>query len=204
MTSVFLIAGTDADSSSKPFSDEQARLERSQPTVNRVYEMLRAIPGPHNQTLGNMTHSTLHLISSFSAEDDADEGSNVTHLDGRGSGESNISLKDGAQAVERKVASDKRGRKRAVSVVRAEAADAAEAAVAGSSAPPAERRRQSGEAGTGAPPAERRRRPSEAGPGAPPAERRRRPGEAGSSAPLLNYIFDAYSNTHHQHHRNDR
>lgn len=34
-------------------------------------------------------------------------------------------------------------------------------------------------------------------------ERRRKPGETGSSAPLLNYIFDTYSNTH-QHHRNDK
>lgn len=33
-------------------------------------------------------------------------------------------------------------------------------------------------------------------------ERRRRPGETGSSAPLLNYIFDTYSNPHH--HKNDR
>lgn len=32
---------------------------------------------------------------------------------------------------------------------------------------------------------------------------RRKPGETGSSAPLLNYIFDTYSNTH-QHHRNDK
>lgn len=37
----------------------------------------------------------------------------------------------------------------------------------------------------------------------PPAnERRRKPGETGSSAPLLNYIFDTYSNPHH--HKNDR
>ncbi|CAH2086136.1 unnamed protein product [Euphydryas editha] len=33
-------------------------------------------------------------------------------------------------------------------------------------------------------------------------ERRRKPAEAGSSAPLLNYIFDSYSNTHQ--HRNER
>ncbi|XP_052737839.1 uncharacterized protein LOC112044139 [Bicyclus anynana] len=33
-------------------------------------------------------------------------------------------------------------------------------------------------------------------------ERRRKPGESGSSAPLLNYIFDTYSNTHQ--HRNER
>ncbi|XP_045490927.1 uncharacterized protein LOC123690870 [Colias croceus] len=33
-------------------------------------------------------------------------------------------------------------------------------------------------------------------------ERRKKPGETGSSAPLLNYIFDTYSNTHQ--HRNDR
>ncbi|XP_041977642.1 vascular endothelial growth factor receptor 3-like [Aricia agestis] len=33
-------------------------------------------------------------------------------------------------------------------------------------------------------------------------ERRRRPGETGSSAPLLNYIFDTYSNSHQ--HRNER
>ncbi|XP_050345414.1 uncharacterized protein LOC126770197 [Nymphalis io] len=33
-------------------------------------------------------------------------------------------------------------------------------------------------------------------------ERRRKPGEAGSSAPLLNYIFDTYSNAHQ--HRNER
>lgn len=34
-------------------------------------------------------------------------------------------------------------------------------------------------------------------------ERRRKPGETGSSAPLLNYIFDTYTNTH-QHHRNEK
>lgn len=33
-------------------------------------------------------------------------------------------------------------------------------------------------------------------------ESRRKPAEAGSSAPLLNYIFDTYSNTHQ--HRNER
>lgn len=33
-------------------------------------------------------------------------------------------------------------------------------------------------------------------------ESRKKPGEAGSSAPLLNYIFDTYSNTHQ--HRNER
>ncbi|KAJ8725869.1 hypothetical protein PYW08_004052 [Mythimna loreyi] len=33
-------------------------------------------------------------------------------------------------------------------------------------------------------------------------ERRRKPGETGSSAPLLNYIFDTYSNTHQ--HRNEK
>lgn len=33
-------------------------------------------------------------------------------------------------------------------------------------------------------------------------ERRRRPGETGSSAPLLNYIFDTYTNTHQ--HRNGK
>lgn len=33
-------------------------------------------------------------------------------------------------------------------------------------------------------------------------ERRRKPGESGSSAPLLNYIFDTYSNTHQ--HRNEK
>ncbi|CAK1545144.1 unnamed protein product [Leptosia nina] len=33
-------------------------------------------------------------------------------------------------------------------------------------------------------------------------ERRRKPGETGSSAPLLNYIFDTYTNTHQ--HRNER
>ncbi|CAH0721953.1 unnamed protein product, partial [Brenthis ino] len=33
-------------------------------------------------------------------------------------------------------------------------------------------------------------------------ESRKKPGEAGSSAPLLNYIFDTYSNTHN--HRNER
>lgn len=33
-------------------------------------------------------------------------------------------------------------------------------------------------------------------------ERRRKPGETGSSAPLLNYIFDTYSNTHT--HRNEK
>lgn len=36
------------------------------------------------------------------------------------------------------------------------------------------------------------------------SERRRKPGETGSSAPLLNYIFDTYSNTHPHHNRNDR
>lgn len=34
-------------------------------------------------------------------------------------------------------------------------------------------------------------------------ERRRKPGETGSSAPLLNYIFDTYTNTH-QHHKNEK
>ncbi|KAJ0180727.1 hypothetical protein K1T71_004131 [Dendrolimus kikuchii] len=34
-------------------------------------------------------------------------------------------------------------------------------------------------------------------------ERKRKPGETGSSAPLLNYIFDAYSNTH-THHKNEK
>ncbi|CAH2073346.1 unnamed protein product, partial [Iphiclides podalirius] len=33
-------------------------------------------------------------------------------------------------------------------------------------------------------------------------ERRRKAGEVGSNSPLLNYIFDTYSNTHH--HRNER
>lgn len=33
-------------------------------------------------------------------------------------------------------------------------------------------------------------------------EKRRKPGVAGSSAPLLNYIFDTYSNTHQ--HRNEK
>ncbi|XP_063822103.1 uncharacterized protein LOC135072084 [Ostrinia nubilalis] len=36
----------------------------------------------------------------------------------------------------------------------------------------------------------------------PVMERRRKPGETGSSAPLLNYIFDTYSNTHQ--HRNGK
>lgn len=33
-------------------------------------------------------------------------------------------------------------------------------------------------------------------------DRRRKPGDTGSSAPLLNYIFDTYSNTHQ--HRNEK
>ncbi|XP_073943386.1 uncharacterized protein [Choristoneura fumiferana] len=162
--------GTDADSSSRTFDDApgqaQARLERSQPTINKVYEMLRAIPGTHNQTLANSNYSSLNLISSFNAEDNENEGFNVTNSHGRGGYDTIVSLKDGAQVVVHRVALDKRNRKRAVSVVRAEAE-------------------------------------AEAGAVTAAPERRRRPAEAGSSAPLLNYIFDAYSNTHHQHHRND-
>ncbi|KAI8434552.1 hypothetical protein MSG28_003100, partial [Choristoneura fumiferana] len=162
---------TDADSSSRTFDDApgqaQARLERSQPTINKVYEMLRAIPGTHNQTLANSNYSSLNLISSFNAEDNENEGFNVTNSHGRGGYDTIVSLKDGAQVVVHRVALDKRNRKRAVSVVRAEAE-------------------------------------AEAGAVTAAPERRRRPAEAGSSAPLLNYIFDAYSNTHHQHHRNDR
>lgn len=35
-------------------------------------------------------------------------------------------------------------------------------------------------------------------------ERRRKPGESGSSAPLLNYIFDTYTNTHQHHNKNEK
>ncbi|XP_037973467.2 uncharacterized protein LOC105392512 [Plutella xylostella] len=38
----------------------------------------------------------------------------------------------------------------------------------------------------------------------PPPPVRKKPGDSGSSAPLLNYIFDTYSNTHTHQHRNGR
>ncbi|XP_061712618.1 uncharacterized protein LOC133521594 isoform X2 [Cydia pomonella] len=144
--------GIDADSSSNS-SNTPNRTESSQPTINKVYQMLHTTPDLFNQTISKTNPSNLPSFKDSINRTCCHEG------------ESN-NFK-GAQFVHN--ALNKRNRKRAVSVINADL----ETTTTVMPNPPLMTER-----------------------------RQRKYGETGSSAPLLNYIFDTYSNTHH--HKNDR
>ncbi|XP_013194220.2 uncharacterized protein LOC106137839 [Amyelois transitella] len=168
--------GTDADVTSKILEDAENQENSTQPTVTKIYQLLHN-PDLHNQTIAlTSTPSTLHTFSFYDTE--PTDKTLHTH---------NISRKDmdvnitnaGAKldvlddmAVELK----KNRQRRVVNVVRTDGvttSDKEATTVVSVRSPPPQM-----------------------------MEKRRKQGETGSSAPLLNYIFDTYSNTHY--HKNQK
>ncbi|XP_034840355.1 uncharacterized protein [Maniola hyperantus] len=170
--------GTDADTSTIPNETNE-----TQPTINKVYQMLYATTASHNETNPNFNYS-LNVLHSFepkhfSTTEKIDK-SKVMCCE-NGTDVMYKSLDNGA-IVANMLDKDIINRKRRVvnvlwdvNVLRDENVTTnghMEPAVTYPSLQPMA------------------------------LERKRKPGEAGSSAPLLNYIFDTYSNTHQ--HRNER
>ncbi|XP_047527775.1 uncharacterized protein LOC125064660 [Vanessa atalanta] len=165
--------GTDADSSTIPNEEQEST---SPPIINKVYQMLHDISSSHNQAKLLNFNYTLNEPNSF-------ENSNQKHFPSTENTNYMCcqdfilpSNQDGAIPKQMLNKDNKRNRKRrVVNVIRTDenyTLSYVQVTTVTSDPEPMA------------------------------MERRRKPGEAGSSAPLLNYIFDTYSNTHQ--HRNER
>ncbi|XP_049695118.2 uncharacterized protein LOC110369769 [Helicoverpa armigera] len=187
--------GTDADVAARILNETNNFQETgSQPTINKLYQMLHANFDLHNQSklVENFNYSSVNLTDSFNLYNNlkyptsVDKNQvecclNVDHSDNK----TNISFpNEGAKVIVNNVdeVDEKKNRKRrVVNVVRTFI-----------EVTTSDTRRYLEATGSSLPSSH------------PPSlmERRRKPGETGSSAPLLNYIFDTYSNTHQ--HRNEK
>ncbi|XP_026724742.1 uncharacterized protein LOC113491776 [Trichoplusia ni] len=188
--------GTDADVASKILNETNNYEETgSLPTINKLYQMLHTNSDLHNQSkLGeNFNYSSVNLTHSFnlynnlkyptSTDKNLECCVNIDEVDST----HNVSLSnEGAKVIVNDAnglgPDGKRNRKRrVVNVVRTfiEVTTSHTRRYLEATAPSL---------------------PSQL---AVTMERRRKPGETGSSAPLLNYIFDTYTNTH-QHHKNEK
>ncbi|CAH0701604.1 unnamed protein product [Spodoptera exigua] len=188
--------GTDADVASRILNETNNFQETgSQPTINKLYQMLHTNSDLHNQTkLGeNFNYSSVNLTHSFNLYNNLEYPTSIDNnrieccVNADEGSKSNASLSnEGATVIVNNVNgveddSKKNRKRRVVNVVRTfievTTSDTrryieATAMSLQSSHSPAT------------------------------VDRRRKPGETGSSAPLLNYIFDTYSNTHQ--HRNEK
>lgn len=169
---IFTFLGTDADTTSRIFNDAQNADHRSQPTMNKLYQMLHTGTDLHNHTLLNFNHSSINLNSYFynSLYPSQDKIHKCCQTnDGKTSG-ANVVVKN-ESSIDKDVRKSRK--RRVVNVIRVGGNETSIVEV------------------------------TTRVPVKPVVlERRRKPGETGSSSPLLNYIFDTYSNTHQ--HRNDR
>lgn len=168
---VFTFLGTDADATSR-INDTQ-NLQRSQPTINKLYQMLHTGTDLHNHTLLNFNHTSINLNSYFynNLYSSQDKIHCCQTSDGKTTG-ANIVVKN-ESSIDKDVRKNRK--RRIVNIVKVERNDTRTVEMT-------------------------TRVPEKPVPVV--MERKRKPGETGSSAPLLNYIFDTYSNTHQ--HRNDR
>ncbi|XP_072944023.1 vascular endothelial growth factor receptor 3-like [Epargyreus clarus] len=165
--------GIDADGTST--IPDNTTEQNAQPTLNKVYQMLHTSLDLHNQTqvLDNFNYSNFNLVHSFG---DRLKNSVSIHKTPCCKDEAVKESEEGAKLVVHNVDKDsKRNRRRRVVNIVSDNVTYGSYEVT-----------------------------TETLPSPPPLvlERKRKPGETGSSAPLLNYIFDTYSNTHQ--HRNDR
>lgn len=176
--------GTDADEVSR-ISKEAENYQDigTKPTVNKIYQMLYSSPDLHNQTKLLNVNSSLYLTHNFNFYDSLNSSDGTLCCLGEGSvNRNNVSLSDeGANVVvleEKTVKQKKNRRRRVVNVIRTGDVTASDLKEIGTT--------------------------TVSIPSVPSLtiERRRKPGETGSSAPLLNYIFDTYSNIHQ--HRNEK
>ncbi|XP_059057164.1 uncharacterized protein LOC131850816 [Achroia grisella] len=174
--------GTDADINSKILNETEENQEiRTQPTVNRIYQILYVNPNLHNQTINNINNSSLNLIHNLNSEISTtatDKNMECCHNIGIIDKTNNVSVSDeGANVVVKEIRlKQKRNRnRRVVNVIRTDEVTVSDVRLVSTVTVPSL---------------------------APFSEKRRKPGETGSSAPLLNYIFDTYSNTHqHRNHK---
>ncbi|XP_037295470.1 uncharacterized protein LOC115443069 [Manduca sexta] len=178
--------GTDADATSSALNEtNNFQNTDALPTINKLYQMLHN-QDLHNQTkLENFNYSSLNPIHSFNSYNNF-ENPNPTvknrvecclNINDVGADVNNGSLLNGANVIVNE--DNKRNRRRrVVNVVRVVDTTPSDA---------------NGEATTAT---------NMASVTPVVMERRKKPGETGSSAPLLNYIFDTYTNTHQ--HRNEK
>lgn len=191
----FPFSGTDADAASRILNETNNFQETgSLPTINKLYQMLHTNSDLHKQSkLGenfnyssvNLTHSFLYNNLKYPTSVDKNNVECCLNVDQVGESNASVSNEDAKVMVEKvkeNMTDNKKNRKRrVVNVVRtfievttSDTRRYIEATAMSllSSHSPSI------------------------------MERRRKLGEAGSSAPLLNYIFDTYSNIHQ--HRNEK
>ncbi|XP_021206479.1 uncharacterized protein LOC114248881 [Bombyx mandarina] len=171
--------GTDANGSTVLNEANNLQQADSQPTINRLYQMLHAKPDSHNQSqlYDNSNYSRLNLIHSFNSYSNLGTVKSQVDLniDDFKPKANNVSFE--GTHLTNNYGMGKRNRKRGiVNIIRIDEVTSAISIETTTMA--------------------------RVSPSPVAMERKKKPGEIGSSAPLLNYIFDAYSNTHH--HRNEK
>ncbi|XP_053625759.1 uncharacterized protein LOC128683821 [Plodia interpunctella] len=170
--------GTDADASSKIIKKAEKAQEATQPTVNKIYQLLHN-PDLHNHTILQISSSNIPTFNFY----DIDSSDKTTIMYNVSDNELDINVNISHVGAKVDIPEDevdklkKNRQRRVVNVVRTEGVtvsykDVVTTVVSMPTPPPHT------------------------------MERRRKPGETGSSAPLLNYIFDTYSNTHY--HKNEK
>ncbi|CAB3228750.1 unnamed protein product [Arctia plantaginis] len=189
--------GTDADVVSRILNETNNFQETgSQPTINKLYQMLHTNSDLHNQSelVGNFNYSSVNLTHSFnlynnlkySTREDKNYIKCCPNID-KIVTKNNVSLiNKSVEVIINKVnrLDDKKNRKRrVVKVIRTnEEASTSETIMYMEGTTLSEL-------------------------SSPPPlvmERRRKPGETGSSAPLLNYIFDTIHSSNTHQHRNEK
>ncbi|XP_049867078.1 vascular endothelial growth factor receptor 3-like [Pectinophora gossypiella] len=170
--------GTDADATSKIFNETETG---ALPTINKLYQMLHTTV-LHNHTKLDDFNSSVNVnsLNLYGLSTSIDKKHECCQIDEDTDVRDEGNSSKGAQVVVQKIELDvKRNRKkRFVSIVRTDGNVTASNVI--------KKLESSTIVSVPSPPVA--------------MERKRKPGETGSSAPLLNYIFDAYSNTHQ--HRN--
>ncbi|XP_075992862.1 uncharacterized protein LOC142987809 [Anticarsia gemmatalis] len=189
--------GTDADVASRILNETNNFQETgSQPTINKLYQMLHTNTDLHNQSklVENFNYSSVNLTHSFNLYNNLKYPTridknhiecclNIDQVDTK----SNVSLpNEGAKVIVDEVNEldvRKNRKRRVVNVVRTDV----EASTSDT------RRYVEGTTLSWL---------SSQSPMM--MERRRKPGETGSSAPLLNYIFDTFHSSNTHQHRNEK
>ncbi|KAM3961324.1 uncharacterized protein ACR2FA_004663 [Aphomia sociella] len=171
--------GTDADAASKILNETEGNQEIvTRPTVNRIYQILHTNSDLLNQPINNINYSNLNLIHNLHFDVTTDKNIECCHNIDSNVKINNKSVSDeGANVVvqDMRVVQSRNRNRRVVNVIRTDEVTVSDAKLVSTVTIPSL---------------------------APLVEKRRKPGETGSSAPLLNYIFDTYSNTHqHRNHK---
>lgn len=184
---IFQFSGTDADATSNILNETtNTNKTKTLPTINMLYQMLHSNP-EHNQTklIENFNYSNFSPINSLNSYNtllpnlhNQDQGQCCPDVNSKNLKGNNVTLIMEANLIDQATDNKRNRKRRVVKVVRTDEVTIGDINI--------------------------EMTPVSTIPSISPIvmERKKKPGETGSSAPLLNYIFDTYSNTHH--HRNEK